>query len=339
MMVKRLERVTTEEKESKISIIINEIMRLFINRNTKFTHLYLNSDPCLQMHHIPGAEHCFSELKFLQCDINDINDNDLERLARISKSIETLELINIKGITGNSPHKCNSGIIRLIEAQKNLNDVKFTHEIGEATHKALEESLIKHADTVKYLQICLRPTTKVLSCLVNLISLDLNLDYTSESHDLNRSHLEIENAYLPVLKILKASWVPSKSLASLIEHTKGQLAEISIIRTYPHNSQRIIQSIYQNCPNLRYFSFHLIFNDSNISEFEKLLINCQYLNGLVIASYKPGWDDVFKVLTKSSPTGLFKFKFRFDWYSIPKSESLNYSLMVGKINILCYCKL
>src|SRR2546423_875943 len=45
MMVKRLERVTTEEKESKISIIINEIMRLFINRNTKFTHLSLNPNP------------------------------------------------------------------------------------------------------------------------------------------------------------------------------------------------------------------------------------------------------------------------------------------------------
>src|SRR5436190_17777286 len=91
MTVKRLGR---NFEESKISIIRNEIMRLFINRNTKFTHLYLNSHPYFQIH-ISGAEHCFSELIFLQCDI--FNDNDLERLARISKSIETLELINITG--------------------------------------------------------------------------------------------------------------------------------------------------------------------------------------------------------------------------------------------------
>ena len=70
--------------------------------------------------------------------------------------------------------------------------------------------------------------------------------------------------------------------------------------------------------------FHLNFNDSNISEFEKLLINCQYLNGLFIATYDAlngsSWDDLFKILTKSSPTSLFKFKFRFDQSSIPKLE-------------------
>src|SRR5437667_304048 len=205
-----------------------------------------------------------------------------------------------------SESQYNSGIIKLIEAQKNLNDVKSIHKISEASHKALEESLIKHADTVKYLQICLRPTTKVLSCLVNLISLDLDLGYTSTSCDLYWSHLE--NAHLPFLKILKASWVPSKCLASLIEHTKGQLSEISINYAYSHNSQKIIQSIYQNCPNLKYLRFHLNFNDSDISEFEKLLINCQCLNGLFIVTFglfnKSGLENLFKILTKSSPTGL-----------------------------------
>ena len=52
------------------------------------------------------------------------------RFGRISKSIETLELISI---TRNSLYKCNSGIIRLIEAQKNPNVVKSIYEIGEAS--------------------------------------------------------------------------------------------------------------------------------------------------------------------------------------------------------------
>ena len=124
--MKRLEWVTTEEKDFRkpeISIIRNEIMRLFINRNTKFSHLYLNFEPYFQMNYIPGAEHCFSELKFLQCDIYDKNKSDLERLARISKSIETLKLIKITRMTSES--QSNSGIIKLIEAQKNLNDVQI----------------------------------------------------------------------------------------------------------------------------------------------------------------------------------------------------------------------
>src|SRR2546421_5020130 len=44
MMLKRLERVTKDFEESKVSIIKNEIMGLFINRNTKFTHLDINSN-------------------------------------------------------------------------------------------------------------------------------------------------------------------------------------------------------------------------------------------------------------------------------------------------------
>ena len=41
--------------------------------------------------------------------------------------------------------------------------------------------------------------------------------------------------------------------------------------------------IYQNCPNLRYLRLSL-FNE-NITEFENLLINCQFLDGLVIYSH------------------------------------------------------
>jgi len=194
-----------------------------------------------------GAEHCFSELKFLQFKINSNNLNVLEGLARICKSVKTLECYIIGNLSNNV-----SGIVKLIEAQKNLNDIRFIDVRDDQFHKTLEESLIKHADTVQCLQISWIPITKILPYLVNLISLDINLTYMSSDNLklLNWSHLK--NAPLPCLKILKAQWVPSKILASLIENTKGQLAEISIIYAYAHDSQRIIQSIYQNCPNLIY---------------------------------------------------------------------------------------
>ena len=64
-----------------------------------------------------------------------------------------------------------------------------------------------------------------------------------------------------------------------------------------------------------------MFRNNNILELEKLLISCQYLNELYIIGYTRSWENdneysfnwnyLFEVLTKSSPTGLFKFIFYF----------------------------
>ena len=53
------------------------------------------------------------------------------------------------------------------------------------------------------------------------------------------------------------------------------------------------------------------FNSVISAEFENLLINCQFLNGLIIDLYNSvsSWDKLFEILTISSPIGLFKFKF------------------------------
>ena len=65
----------------------------------------------------------------------------------------------------------------------------------------------------------------------------------------------------------------------------------------------IIKAIYQNCPNLKYLKLSLQNND-DVSELEKLLINCQHLDGLVIRVWdRP--DSIFKILTESSPVGFF----------------------------------
>ena len=87
-------------------------------------------------------------------------------LAGISKSIKTLEIFFYSNI---------SGIIKLIEAQINLNDVRFSCQFkNKELHTTLEESLIKHANTIQYLRITWIPVTKTFSYLVNLISLDIN---------------------------------------------------------------------------------------------------------------------------------------------------------------------
>ena len=88
------------------SIIKKEIFNLFVNENTRLSHLYIPHQFDYQMHLIPGVKHCFSELEFLSCNTTSINDNALIGLTEICKSIKELELII-------EEDKNNYGIIKL----------------------------------------------------------------------------------------------------------------------------------------------------------------------------------------------------------------------------------
>jgi hypothetical protein len=55
-----------------------------------------------------------------------------------------------------------------------------------------------------------------------------------------------------------------------------------------------------------------ILNWDILLEFERLLINCQDLDGLnIITGRLSSYEKLFNILTKSSPISLFKFKFAF----------------------------
>src|SRR5581483_1338486 len=93
----------------------------------------------------------------------------------------------------------------------------------------------------------------------------------------------------------------------------GSLTEIIIDSIY-HNevnenseNKRIIQVIYQKCPNVKYIKH--TFSNSNFKELEELLINCQYLSVLHIISIRSCWSNIFEILAKSSPTNLTNFTF------------------------------
>ncbi|RIA79240.1 hypothetical protein C1645_841190 [Glomus cerebriforme] len=215
-MIKSIENID----ESKISIIRNEIMNLFINRSTNFIVFSIPEHFDYQLHHISGAEHCFSGLKSLDSYSN-INQNILIGLSRISKSIKEL-MFNI-GFCNNPDY---SGIIKLIKAQKILNEVCIIHcYLGRnESCNIIEESLIKNADNIQYLIIDREPITKFLSYLINLTNLTIG---SQDWNDTNWNNLY--GVSLPFLKVLTADYVPSNILASLIENTKENLTEISIL--------------------------------------------------------------------------------------------------------------
>jgi hypothetical protein len=283
--------------------IKNKIFNLFINENAKISHLYLPYQFDFQIHLIPGAKNCFSEIEFLSFNTN-INDNIVIGLMETCKSIRELELII-------EVEDNNYEIVKLIEKLKRLNRISlicFSYE-NESFCKTLENSLIKYANTIQYFKSNKPPVTKILSSFVNLRVLELyNFQYTSWDC--------LESLSLPFLKILKVEQVPINNLTSLIENTNGSLIEISITCRVCHNkinNKKIIQAIYQNCPNLKYLK--LVIKKKNIFEIEKLLIQCQYLEGLFLVIEDEGnvfnLNNLFRILAQSSPINLFKFKFAF----------------------------
>ncbi|RGB31835.1 hypothetical protein C1646_763607 [Rhizophagus diaphanus] len=315
--------INSIHEQSKISIIKNQLFKLFINENTKFSHLYLPYQFEHQIHLIPKSENCFSDIEFFCCSAS-INDNVIIGLKDICKLIKELKLFI-------EVHNNNYGIIELINNQKNLLSISFLINYTEYSRtygytrahesfcKNLENSLINHANTIQYFKTTKEPITNIISYFVNLKELELDCSYYYEWNCL-------ENLSLPFLRILKASRVPVKILTSLIENTSGTLNEIKIDYIFHDeiNNERIIQTIYKNCPNLKYLK--LVLRNINILEFEKLLINCQYLEGLFILinniEDEFNLEKLFEILTNSSPIGLFKFKFSIYSDTIFKLETL-----------------
>jgi len=79
-------------------------------------------------------------------------------------------------------------------------------ENGESFRKILENSLIKHANSIRHFKINVQPTTKIISSFVNLNRLELDIDLFADMMTWNY----LENLSLPFLQILKVKRVPIK---------------------------------------------------------------------------------------------------------------------------------
>jgi hypothetical protein len=328
-------------EKSNMSIIRNEILTLFINSNAKFIHLSIPSHYDCQLHLIPGAECCFSELESFHCSVN-IAQNILEGLTRICKSIKKITLFVGFNINIYDHYELN----KFIELQKNLNDFRLfniSSSSKESFYKSLEESLIKHADTIQYLRVNWNLNTRFLSHFVNLLSLEIKKPHHISWHDpIWNDPNNLKNLSLTFLKILKVYYTTLIATVNLIKNTTKNLTVIIIhCNDVVHydGCKMLIQAIYQNCPNIKYLKLSLNRN-LLISEFENLLINCQYLNGLIINIWNDhefSWDQLFQIITKSSPIGLFKFKFYSKTFKLKDIKSFvdnwkNRNPMLLKIN-------
>ncbi|PKC03746.1 hypothetical protein RhiirA5_423307 [Rhizophagus irregularis] len=313
--INEIERIIkTVDKKSKIKIIKDEIYNLFINENTKFTHLYIPYQFDRQLHLIPGVDKCFSEIRFLSCNAK-INLNVLPGLIEIFKSIRELELS-----IGASNNKYE--IIRLIKTSKNLVKIRLLNEYySERSYcKNLEQTLANHADNILYLKLTKQPITNFVFSFVNLKVLVLNDSY----HRYTNWNV-LKDLSLPHLQILKTSGIQHGILMNIIKNSGGNLIELKIDDFYPYDCDIgiIMHTISQSCPNLKYLKFPRYVDFLHL---EKLLINCKDLMGLYFNfdnSYLNTyvhWDNFFETLAKSSPINLFRFKFQL--YEAPELKSL-----------------
>ncbi|PKC01066.1 hypothetical protein RhiirA5_427294 [Rhizophagus irregularis] len=294
----------------------NDVLKLFINKNADYTHLYMPNNH--DYHLIPGVEQCFSEIEFLKCN-GKVNDNTLSILTKTCKSIKELKIYSYE-------NDYNYQIAKLIENQKELFSISFLNN-GRSSRKIIENSLIKHADTIQYFSTWEQPKTKVLTSFVNLKILKL----INASPFVKLEWDNIKDLTLPSLHTLIACDIPINYLINLIESSGRNLIKIY----YHHNhdavtvidDKKFIQAIYQNCPDLMYLEF--LYKNKNNIDFEKLLINCQHLKRLDFCIYfyynvdhkRYSWDNLFNILAKSSPPSLFEFAFKYT-NDNPKLESL-----------------
>ncbi|UZO06802.1 uncharacterized protein OCT59_027110 [Rhizophagus irregularis] len=295
--------------KSDISMMRNELLKLFVNNNTNFISLFFPYDYKCQVN---WNKQCFSNLKFFYF-CNNIDQNILKELATISKSIKIFNC-DVMG--------CNiSGIIRLIEDQKNLDSVRISKCYQyETCWQSIEEVLIKKAITIQNLYLSYNwnfyVDLKFFSHFVNLKSLEIIESFgppNSNSTILNLN--QSEKISLPALKILKTKEVSFMMLTRLIVSANVQLTVINIhfddVFYEVDDVRRLFQTIYQNCPNIKYLSLPI--KDYVLIEFERLLINCQHLFELVIKVERGlQYKNLFKILTKSSPSSLIKFGFTFN---------------------------
>ncbi|CAG8544770.1 19695_t:CDS:2 [Rhizophagus irregularis] len=225
-------------------------------------------------------------------------------MKSIKKEIITLFIKrNTKFTHISIPYKFDFQLHLIPKAKDHFSDIKFL-SCSTCVNNNILIGIMKICKSieeleliVEYIKINKSPFTKILTSFINLQVLELdNIQNTTLDY--------LENLSLPYLRILRTKSVSIEVSTILIKSTGGFLNEIKIDSTFGnvYSNNRIIQAIYNNCPFLKYLK--LILLNDNISELEKLIINCNYLNGLFIiidslAAFD--WDNLFKILTESSP--------------------------------------
>ncbi|CAG8639653.1 17302_t:CDS:1 [Rhizophagus irregularis] len=286
-----------------------------------------------QIFYFPGAENCLESLCELKCDTSN-DPSYFYGLARICQYIQRLIIVN-------TVPKSNSGIVKLIEVQKNLKYFEWTDDfdVDYYTDNHYKETFLeleKKAGFLNHLKLFFLYIDSfdyyiimkgLLPKLHNIKTLKCN-----EFSYINYSILK--TLVYNDIEVLDIDYFTISETLIIIENSGGHLKEVSLKPydfifdddNFSDKSLIFIRKIYENCPLIEYLSLALFPSRNHFIEFEKLLQVCQNLKSLLLITsnyytYETEEEilenrkEILKILIKSAPINLREIRF-FDEFNV-----------------------
>jgi hypothetical protein len=320
-----------------------EFCNLLIRKCPKLKHLNtISINHQMILFHLPEIKTLLESLCELTCD-SSTDPLFFNELAHNCKNIQRFIIIN-------TIVNVNNGIVKLIEAQKNLKYFEWKDDFEENYNVnnpyindfydemliALEKksNIINHL--ILYFQFIHHQEHKLYEILPKF--------YKLKTLTLNKYYLK--TAKIPIyhdLETLDIDYITMNAAVNIINNSGGNLKELLLNFTgyydddyraenYIKDTLNLIRKIYENCPLIE--TLNLIFPSTNehFVEFEKLLRCCPNLKKLFLIiddncdgtwNYEQGSENIkhlLKLLIRSAPTGLKDIRIFNDY--IPYLESL-----------------
>ncbi|GBC06619.1 hypothetical protein RclHR1_06980003 [Rhizophagus clarus] len=310
-----------------------EFYDLFTRKCSVLKYLDMRLIDQVTTYYFPQDAFHFGSLYELKCDTYD-DPSYFNEIARTSQYIQRLTVAGSKS---------NLGIVKLIEAQKNLKYFEWRESSQMCHRKAYSYNEIllalkKSANTINHLKLYFRyvghmsvwlcPKLQLLPKLPKLKSLIINdFRYFDEN--------QLKTCVFHDLEIFKACYYNLKACSILIQNNgKGlkkiflgtnkrffmrnfdlELDEYNFNFHFSDDSLIFIRKVYENCPLIKYLSLIFTPSKDHFNELENLLKICQHLKILLIKNIYinevktekkilENGKNLLKALINSAPTNL-----------------------------------
>ncbi|RIA81990.1 hypothetical protein C1645_809822 [Glomus cerebriforme] len=236
----------------------------------------------------------------------------------------------------NNNFKLNTGIVDLINAQKNLKNFEWIDKFNEDDFVSVEPyheilwALGNKGDTLNKIEIYFHNTDDFSDRLFENFFPKLHKLKTFIINDvLNFNQSNLRTLAYPNLEIFNVDYVLFDVALCIIENSGGKLKKILLKdhnnydngryeSNFNNDSLYFIRGVYENCPLVECITIFLPPSGIHFSEFEILLRRCNKIKKIVFNIYMVDVDENVKnffeneflnILIRSAPASLRKIKF------------------------------
>jgi hypothetical protein len=299
---------------TKKNLLEQEIYKLFVSQCKNVKYLQWKTLQPLSL--FPGASECFSQLNNLYISIDSVTPKSLYELTQICGNLNRLTI-----------SECSqnlTGLISLIDAQKNLKRLSLYSSIKKESCEELSNAIKRKYNTINdlFLHSLSIISPSFLKSLINLKKIKIcNFIYDDSSENIKDFKQYLMISEFSELQCINLYGITCfKELALLIEKTKGNILQviISVKNKTTENSGMLIKAIANNCPKIICLCTHLELKD--FIHVKSLLLNCRNLSSIefnslnILANENNNFgDELLNILAKFSPKSLNDISLSGDW--------------------------